>query len=91
MISNWVEFIKTGNISGWEDFRKTEPGFLPFLISSGNKKVKSQEWEIKNVKEENLSQKIMSLELQHDVPKPQDDYDKNVEKFYFEYVQPYTQ
>lgn len=28
MMKNWVEFIKTGNISGWEDFRKTEPGFL---------------------------------------------------------------
>ena len=28
MMKNWVEFIKTGNISGWEDFRETEPGFL---------------------------------------------------------------
>ena len=27
MINNWVEFMTTGNINGWEDFRKTELGF----------------------------------------------------------------
>ena len=27
MMSNWIEFMKTGNITGWEDFRKTELGF----------------------------------------------------------------
>ena len=32
----------------------------------------------------------MSLELEKDVPKVQDAYDKKVEKFYAEYVQPYT-
>jgi len=32
----------------------------------------------------------MSMELKEDVTKPQDDYDKNVEKFYSEYVQPYA-
>lgn len=34
--------------------------------------------------------KIMSMELKSDVPRPQDDYDKSVEKFYSEFVQPYT-
>ena len=32
----------------------------------------------------------MSLQLKEDVPKSQDEYDKNVEKFYSEYVQPQT-
>ena len=31
MMSNWVEFMKTGNINGWEDFRTTELGFQSVL------------------------------------------------------------
>ena len=44
----------------------------------------------KKVSWENLLKKIMSMELKEDVKKPQDYYDKNVEKFYSEYVQPQT-